>query len=134
MEKKMTKKEYFAVLAKVVANSDMENKEGALAFIAHEVELLEKKSAKSGQTKTQKENAEILVKIKAELEEEGFTVNTSKYRRLPHPQIQGHTNAISRDFLDNLKKTVPEVEDFQFVFDPTKIYCVNSDFTIILSE
>ena len=69
MEKKMTKKEYFAVLAEVVANSDMENKEGALAFIAHEVELLEKKSAKSGQTKTQKENAEILVKIKAELAE-----------------------------------------------------------------
>ena len=69
MEKKMTKKEYFAVLAEVVTNSDMENKEGALAFIAHEVELLEKKSAKSGQTKTQKENAEILVKIKAELAE-----------------------------------------------------------------
>ena len=79
-------------------------------------------------------NEDKAEKIKAELEEEGFTVNTSKYRRLPHPQIQGHTNAISRDFLDNLKKTVPEVEDFQFVFDPTKIYCVNSDFTIILSE
>ena len=79
-------------------------------------------------------NEDKAEKIKAELEEEGFTVNTSKYRRLPHPQIQGHTNAISRDFMDNLKKTVPEVEDFQFVFDPTKIYCVNSDFTIILSE
>lgn len=79
-------------------------------------------------------NEDKAEKIKAELEEEGFTVNTAKYRRLPHPQIQGHTNAISRDFMDNLKKTVPEVEDFQFVFDPTKIYCVNSDFTIILSE
>lgn len=80
------------------------------------------------------DNEEKAEKIKAELEEEGFTVNMSKYRRLPHPQIQGHTNSISRDFLDNLKKTVPEVEDFQFVFDPTRIYCVNSDFTIILSE
>ncbi len=80
------------------------------------------------------DNEEKAEKIKAELEEEGFTVNMSKYRRLPHPQIQGHTNSISRDFLDSLKKTVPEVEDFQFVFDPTKIYCVNSDFTIILSE
>mgnify|MGYP000602261292 CR=1 FL=1 len=74
MEKKMTKKEYFAVLAEVVANSDMENKEGALAFIAHEVELLEK----SGQTKTQKENAEILVKIKAELAEVGKAVTITE--------------------------------------------------------
>ena len=78
MEKKMTKKEYFAVLAEVVANSDMENKEGALAFITHEVELLEKKSAKSGQTKTQKENAEILVKIKAELGEVGKAVTITE--------------------------------------------------------
>ena len=78
MEKKMTKKEYFAVLAEVVANSDMENKEGALAFIAHEVELLEKKSAKSGQTKTQQENAEILVKIKAELAEVGKAVTITE--------------------------------------------------------
>ena len=78
MEKKMTKKEYFAVLAEVVTNSDMENKEGALAFIAHEVELLERKSAKSGQTKTQKENAEILVKIKAELAEVGKAVTITE--------------------------------------------------------
>lgn len=80
------------------------------------------------------DNEEKAEQIKKELEEEGFTVNMSKYRRLPHPQIQGHTNSISRDFLDSLKKTVPEIEDFQFVFDPTRIYCVNSDFTIILSE
>ena len=78
MEKKMTKKEYFAVLAEVVANSNMENKEGALAFIAHEVKLLEKKSAKSGQTKTQKENAEILVKIKADLGEVGEAVTITE--------------------------------------------------------
>ena len=78
MEKKMTKKEYFAVLAEVVKQSSMENKEGALAFIAHEVELLEKKSAKSGQTKTQKENAEILVKIKAALVEVGKAVTITE--------------------------------------------------------
>ena len=78
MEKKMTKKEWFAVLAEVVTNSDMENKEGALAFINHEVELLEKKSAKSGQTKTQKENAEILVKIKSALAEVGKAVTITE--------------------------------------------------------
>ena len=78
MEKKMTKKEWFAVLASVVEASEMENKIEALAFINHEVELLEKKSAKSGQTKTQKENAEILVKIKAELAEVGKAVTITE--------------------------------------------------------
>ena len=101
MEKKMTKKEYFAVLAEVVANSDMENKEGALAFIAHEVELLEKqanptnkeellafinhevellekKSAKSGQTKTQKENVGIMETISEVLADMGKPVTITE--------------------------------------------------------
>lgn len=78
MEKKMTKKEWFAVLTEVVEQSNMENKTEALAFISHEVELLEKKSAKSGQTKTQKENAEILVKIKEELAKVGKAVTITE--------------------------------------------------------
>jgi uncharacterized protein (DUF2344 family) len=57
--KKMTKKEMFAMVKEVVANSNVENKAEMENFIAHEIELLEKKSSKSGQSKTQKEN-EIL--------------------------------------------------------------------------
>lgn len=78
MEKKMTKKEWFAVLANVVEASEMENKTEALAFINHEVELLEKKSAKSGQTKTQKENVEAMEKIKSALGEVGKAVTISE--------------------------------------------------------
>ena len=78
MEKKMTKKEWFAVLASVVEASEMENKTEALAFINHEVELLEKKSAKSGQTKTQKENVEVMEKIKSALGEVGKTVTITE--------------------------------------------------------
>ena len=78
MEKKMTKKEWFAVLASMVEASDMENKTEALAFINHEVELLEKKSAKSGQTKTQKENVEVMEKIKSALGEVGKAVTSTE--------------------------------------------------------
>ena len=78
MEKKMTKKEWFAVLASVVEASEMENKTEALAFINHEVELLEKKSAKSGQTKTQKENVEVMEKIKSALGEVGKAVTITE--------------------------------------------------------
>ena len=78
METKMTKKERFAVLASVVEASEMENKTEALAFINHEVELLEKKSAKSGQTKTQKENVEVMEKIKSALGEVGKAVTITE--------------------------------------------------------
>jgi HSP90 family molecular chaperone len=78
MEKKMTKKEWFAVLASVVEASEMENKTEALAFINHEVELLEKKSAKSSQTKTQKENVEVMEKIKSALGEVGKAVTITE--------------------------------------------------------
>jgi len=59
MTKKMTKKEMFAMVQAVVENATVENKAEMIAFIEHEIELLNKKSSKSGQTKTQKEN-EIL--------------------------------------------------------------------------
>lgn len=78
MEKKMTKKEWFAALASVVEASEMENKTEALAFINREVELLEKKSAKSGQTKTQKENVEVMEKIKSALGEVGKAVTITE--------------------------------------------------------
>lgn len=62
--KKITKKEMFAIIMEVEgvkANEDMVN------FIKHEIELLEKKSEKSGQTKTQKENVGIMETISAVL-------------------------------------------------------------------
>lgn len=56
---KMTKKEKFAMVQAVVENANVENKAEMIAFIEHEIELLNKKSSKSGQTKTQKANEEL---------------------------------------------------------------------------
>ena len=62
--KKMTKREMFAELTKVVNGTEVTNKEELLNFIAHEVELLNKKNSRSGKpTKTQVENEEIKTKI-----------------------------------------------------------------------
>ena len=58
---KMTKKDYFNVLKVMVAGSNRETE--LVAFIDHEIELLDKKHSKSGSTKTQKENVEIMDKI-----------------------------------------------------------------------
>ena len=103
MEKKMTKKEYFAVLAEVVANSDMENKEGSLAFIAHEVELLEKKSAKSGQTKTQKENVGIMETISEVLADMGKPVTITELMK------DERLSAYSNQKLSALVRQMPNV-------------------------
>lgn len=55
---KMTKKDWFAELITVVSNSDYANKDAAVAFMEHEIELLSRnKSTKP--TATQKENAAI---------------------------------------------------------------------------
>lgn len=51
MEKRITKKDYFATLREIVAdNAEL------VAFIDREVELLSRKRSTKGQTKTQKEN------------------------------------------------------------------------------
>ena len=62
MEKtKLTKRDYFKMLAEVVAESGKENQAELQAFINHEVELLDKKSASRGTATTakQKENEDL---------------------------------------------------------------------------
>ena len=61
--KKMTKKEMFTVIAETIATTEVANKDEMMNFITHEIELLEKKSSKSGQTKTQKENETLKAQL-----------------------------------------------------------------------
>ena len=59
---KMTKKDWFAEIMTVVSESDYANKDEAITFIEHEIELLSR--SKSGKpTATQKENIAIKDKI-----------------------------------------------------------------------
>lgn len=75
---KMTKKDWFATIRAMVEGSGNEKEDEILAFIDHEVELLEKKSSKSGQTKTQKENVEVVAKIENALREVGKAVTITE--------------------------------------------------------
>lgn len=69
MKEKMTKKDWFAVMKEVVENAEMpkEEKEGALAFIKREMELLSKKSSNSRDSKKQKENKALAEVVLVEL-------------------------------------------------------------------
>lgn len=61
MEEKRTKKEWFELIYNIVkkSTSKAEEKQGALDFILHEVELLNKKKSSAKPTKEQKKNREI---------------------------------------------------------------------------
>lgn len=83
MEKKrMTKKDYFAVLAELVKGT--ENEVELTAFINREVELLSKKV--NGKTKTQKENEVLVENIYEALVAVGHPVTVS--------ELQGANEAI----------------------------------------
>ena len=60
MEKKMTKKEMFAMaIAMVQGIEGNENQEKVVKFLEREVELLENRNTRKKETPTQKENAEL---------------------------------------------------------------------------
>lgn len=73
---KMTKKEMFGYIASAMAEN-----EDVVAFCQHEIELLEKKSSKSGQTKVQKENEVLMVSIVNALAIIGRPVTISELQR-----------------------------------------------------
>lgn len=90
-EKKMTKREWFEVLKGIVEASEYEKKEEAMEFITHEMELLKKKSSTSAQTKTQKENVEIMKKIKECLQAIGKPVTISEFQN-ESPEMSAYSN------------------------------------------
>lgn len=61
---KLTKKDYFKMVASVIENSNVENKTELQGFISHEIELLEKKAQSRGTDNAKtRENNEIVEKI-----------------------------------------------------------------------
>lgn len=78
MEKKMTKREMFN---EVIAIATEVGREDIVEFANHEIELLEKKASKSGSTKTQKENVEIMTRLIEELDTIGKAVTITEMQR-----------------------------------------------------
>ena len=73
------------------------------------------------------------MRIKEALRANGYEVNCIGRAHLPHSQVIGHNTAVTSEFINWLKKRIPELKSSQFVYDPIRMYCVHSDFTIIVS-
>ena len=72
--------------------------------------------------------------MKEKLNELGFEVNMLKITHLSHTRFVANKNAVSVDFFNWLQKKMPELNNMQFVFDPTETFSVGSDFTVVLAE
>lgn len=118
MTKKMTKKEMFTMVAKVVENSNEKNKAEMLDFIAHEVELLEKKNSKSAPTKTQKENEVLMAQLLEALAEFDKPITVSDFMKESSHEVATLSNqklsALLKKLVDSKKviKTVEKKKSF----------------------
>ena len=76
---KVTKRERFAQLMEIVKASEVENSSELVAFIEHEVELLNKKNSRSDKpTKTQLENEALKTQIMSVLKSIGRPITVTQ--------------------------------------------------------
>jgi uncharacterized protein (DUF2344 family) len=116
--KKMTKKEMFAEVIAVVEKVEVENKAEMLNFLAHEVELLNKKSSKSGQTKTQKENVLLMEQLVVALSEMEKPVTISEFQGLSKAEVA----TLSNQKLSALLKKLVEENKVEKTVEKKKSY------------
>ena len=76
-------------------------------------------------------DAEVL---KTKLTDLGFEVNMLKITHLSHTRFVANKNQVTLDFYNWLQKKMPEIQNMQFIYDPTEMFSVGSDFTIVLAE
>lgn len=112
MANKMTKRDYFSILRESYPTTASDYDE-VIAFIDHEVELLEKKSGSEKKpSKTQEANAILKESILNEMEENRVYTITEMLKTLPC--CEGLSNqkvsAIIRQMVDNDKTIIKEVE------------------------
>ncbi len=79
-------------------------------------------------------NENIALEVKDKLENLGIEVTCTGKGKLPHSQIIAHKKGVTVEEIAKLKKKIPEIQNMQFVFDPTRQFCIRNDFTIIFSE
>ena len=111
---KMTKRKWYEVLTAIVDSSDYEDKEGAIAFINHEVELLNRKSGSHTQTARQRENVAVLEEIRNALREVGRPVTITELQN-EVPTMAAYSNqrlsALLRSMGENGTQEVVKVTD-----------------------
>ena len=64
----------------------------------------------------------------------GYDVNMLKITQLSHSRFVAVKNGVTIEFYNYLQKKIPEIQDMQFIYDPTEMFSVGADFTVVLAE
>ena len=115
---KMTKREMFGMVMAVVEECSAPNKAEMVDFINHELELLNRKSSKSGQTKTQKENELLMAQLVMALEEMERPVTISEFQATSEFEVA----TLSNQKLSALMKKLVESGKVVKTIDKKKSY------------
>lgn len=92
MTKKITRKEMFAMIQGVVANSTATNKTEMVEFIEKQIAQLERKSGSSKPTKTQLENESLKNEILEEMAKIGKPVTITEFCENSNSEIANLSN------------------------------------------
>lgn len=79
-------------------------------------------------------NEETMQIVKDKFEQMGIDVSCVGKGRLPHSQIIAHKKGVTIEEITKLKRKIPQLHNMQFVYDPNRQYCLQSDFTVIFSD
>ena len=112
MEKKLTKKEKFAMVMEYVTDNAM-----LVEFLQNEINLLEKKSSSSAKSKNQIENENIKDKIVNALKENGDPITISELQKV-NADMAPHSN----QKLSALLTQLIEEKRVQRIVDKKKAY------------
>ena len=108
---KVTKREMFAEVMAIVERAEVSNKEELMAFLEHEVELLERKSSKTTMTKTQKENELLMAQIVEAFSEIENPVTITEFMKISEHEVA----KLSNQKLSALLKKLTEGENAPMV-------------------
>ncbi len=72
--------------------------------------------------------------LKEKLKDLGFEVNMLKITHLSHTRFVANKNEVTIEFYNWLQKKLPEIHNMQFIYDPTEMFSVGSDFTVVMAE
>ena len=67
------------------------------------------------------------------LKNSDISINCESHISKTHSQFIAHSNRISLEYFNRLKKTIPELEGYQFVYEPMNYMCAETDFSIVVA-
>lgn len=71
--------------------------------------------------------------IIGELKKAGINVTCESRISKTHSQFMAHSNKVTNEYFNNLKKQVPSLNGYQFIYEPAIYMCGETDFSVVVA-